>query len=85
VAVACAAAVFLLTGRTPANSSSGWVSGTRGCMVEARMAFIGTSAGVDVRLELRGAARMGRAPRACSGAPERVEHVGVCFCVCSSA
>jgi hypothetical protein len=54
-------------------------------MVEARMAFIGTSAGVDVRLELRGAARMGRAPRACSGAPERVEHVGVCFCVCSSA
>jgi hypothetical protein len=33
----------------------------------------------------RGAARGGGAPRACSGAPERVEHVGVCFCLCSNA
>jgi hypothetical protein len=39
---------------------------------------------VDARLARRGAARVGRAPRACSGAPERVEHVGVCFCPCSS-
>jgi hypothetical protein len=35
-----------------------------------------------------GAARgcaSGGAPRACSSALERVEHVGVCFCLCSSA
>jgi hypothetical protein len=83
VAVASAAASTLLTGRTPPNSSSGWVSGTRGCTVEVGMAFIG--AGVDERLARRGAARVGRAPRACSGAPERVKHVVVCFCLCSNA
>jgi hypothetical protein len=32
--------------------------------------------GVDARLARRRAARVGEAPRACSGAPERVEHVG---------
>jgi hypothetical protein len=32
-----------------------------------------------------GAARVGGAPRVCSGAPERVEHVGVCFRLCSNA
>jgi hypothetical protein len=83
VAVACAAAGTSLTGQTPANLSSGWVSDTRGCTVEAGMAFIG--AGVDARLARRGAARVGGAPRACSSAPERVEHMGVCFCLCSSA
>jgi hypothetical protein len=40
---------------------------------------------MDVRLAWRGVARVGRAPRACSGAPERVEHVGVCFYLCSTA
>jgi hypothetical protein len=85
VAVACAAAGTSLTGRTPANSSSGWVSGARGCMVKAGVAFIGAGAGVDAGLVRRGAARVGGAPRACSGALERVEHVGVCFCLCSSA
>jgi hypothetical protein len=39
------------------------------------MAFIGT--GVDAGLARRGAVRVGGAPRACSGMPERVEHVGV--------
>jgi hypothetical protein len=82
--VACAAAGTLLTGRTPANSSSGWVSGTRGCTIEAGMAFIGADAGVDARFARCGASRVGGAPRACSGAPERVEHVGVCFYLCSS-
>jgi hypothetical protein len=48
------------------------------------MAFIGTGAGVVARLARRGAARMGGALRACSGVPEHVEHVGVCFCLCSS-
>jgi hypothetical protein len=80
VVVACAAAGTSLTGQTPANSSSGWFSDARGCAVEAGMAFIGAS--VDARLARRRAVRMGGAPRACSGAPERVEHVGVCFCLC---
>jgi hypothetical protein len=81
--VASAAASTSHTRQTPANSSSGWVSGARGCMVEAGMAFIGegAGAGVDARL----ARHMGGAPRACSGAPERVEHVGVCFYLCSCA
>jgi hypothetical protein len=50
------------------------------------MAFIGAGAGagVDARLVRRGAERVGGAPRACSGAPECVKHVGVCFCLCSS-
>jgi hypothetical protein len=87
VAVACAAARTSLTGQTSANLSSGWVSDAQGCTVEAGMAFIGVGvgAGVDARLARRGAARVGRAPRACSGAPERVEHVCVCFYLCSSA
>jgi hypothetical protein len=48
------------------------------------MAFIGAGVGVDARLARHGAVRVG-APRACSGAPECVEHMGVCFCLCSSA
>jgi hypothetical protein len=40
--------------------------------------------GVDVRVARHGAARVGGAPRACSGALERVKHVGVCFCLCSN-
>jgi hypothetical protein len=85
VAVACEAAGTSLTGQTPVNSSSGWFSDAWGCTVEAEMAFIGAGAGADARLARRGAARVGGAPRACSGAPERVEHVGICFCLCSSA
>jgi hypothetical protein len=49
------------------------------------MAFIGAGAGMDAGLARHEAVRVGGAPRACSGAPERVEHVGVCFCLCSSA
>jgi hypothetical protein len=81
VVVACATAGTSLTGRIPVNSSSGWVSGARGCTVKAGMAFIGAS----TRLARRGAARVGGAPKGCSGAPQHVEHVGVCFCLCSSA
>jgi hypothetical protein len=81
--MARAAAGTSLTGQTPANLSSGWVSNARGCTVRVGMDFIG--AGVDAGLARRGATRVGGAPRACSGAPERVEHVCVCFCLCSSA
>jgi hypothetical protein len=85
VAVACAVGGTSLTGQTPMNLSSGWVSDARGCTVEAGMAFIAAGTGVGVGLARRGAARVGGAPRACSGAPERVEHVCVCFCPCSNA
>jgi hypothetical protein len=83
--VARAAADTSLTGQTLVNLSSVWVSDARGCMVEAGMAFIGAGTGVDEGLARRGAARVGRAPRACSGVLERVEHVCVCFCPCSNA
>jgi hypothetical protein len=85
MAMACAAAGTLLTRQTPVNLSSGWVSDARGCTVEARMAFIGAGVSVDTGLARHRAARMGGAPRACSDAPERVEHVCVCFCPCSNA
>jgi hypothetical protein len=49
------------------------------------MSFIAAGAGVDARLARCGAARVGGASRACFGAPESVEHVCVCFCLCSSA
>jgi hypothetical protein len=75
----------LLTGQISANSSSGWVGDARGCTIEVGMAFIATGAGVDVGLARLRAARVGRAPRVCSGALERVEHVCVFFCLCSSA
>jgi hypothetical protein len=54
VAVARAAAGTSLTGQTPTNLSSGWVTDARGCTVEAGMAFIGAGAGVDARLARRG-------------------------------
>jgi hypothetical protein len=73
--MACAAAGMSFFGQTPANLSSGWVRDARGCTVEAGVAFI--VAGVGVGLARRGAARVGGAPRACSGAPGRVEHMAV--------
>jgi hypothetical protein len=82
VVVACATAGTSLTGQTPANLSSGWVSDARGCTVEATMAFINAGAGMDAGLARCGATRVGGAPRVCSGTPERVEHVCVCFCPC---
>jgi hypothetical protein len=56
VAVACAAAGTLLTGQTPANLSSGWVSDAWGCTVKAGMAFIDAGAGLCAWAERRGRA-----------------------------
>jgi hypothetical protein len=67
VVVACAATGTSFTGQTPANLSLGWVSDARGCTVEAGMDFIAAGASVGAGLARRGAARMGGAPRACSG------------------
>jgi hypothetical protein len=71
--------------RSPVNLRSSEVESERGCTVEAGMTFIGAGAGMDTRLARRGAACVGGAPRSCSGAPDRIEHVGVCFCLCSNA
>jgi hypothetical protein len=76
VVVACAAAGTSLSGQTPANLCSGWVRDARGCTVEAGVAFIDAGAG----LARCGAAPMGGAPRACSGAPGHVEHMAVFIC-----
>jgi hypothetical protein len=81
--VACAAAGTPFYGKTPVNSSSGWVRDARGCTVKAGVDFI--AVGVGARLARRGAARVGGAPRACSGAPGRVKHVAVFICPSSCA
>jgi hypothetical protein len=85
VALAYSATGTSLTGQTPANLSSGLVSDARGCTVEVGVAFIDASAGVDAGLARRGAALVGGTPRACSGAPGRVEHVVVFICLSSCA
>jgi hypothetical protein len=85
VAVACAVAGTSLTGQTPVNLSSGRVSDARGCTGEAGVAFIDTGVGVDAGLARRRAARVGGTPRACSGAPGRVEHVVMFICPSSCA
>jgi hypothetical protein len=58
-----------------------WHAGVYG---RGRDGFYMRRCGVDARFARRGAARVGGAPRACSGALERVEHVGICFCLCST-
>jgi hypothetical protein len=67
------------------NLRSGEVESERGRTVEASVGFIGAGAGVGTGLAWRGAVRAGSSAGACSSAPERVEHVGVCFCLCSNA
>jgi hypothetical protein len=64
------------------NLRSSEVESERGRTVEASVGFIG--AGMGTGLAWRGAVRAGSSAGACSGALERVEHVGVCFCLCSN-
>jgi hypothetical protein len=64
---ACAAAGTPFSEQTSANSCSGGVRSTRGCTVETVVGFIAASVGMGAGLTQRGAARVGRAPRACSG------------------
>jgi hypothetical protein len=66
------------------NWRSGEVESERGRMVEASVGFIGAGVGGGTGLAWRGAVRAGSSAGACSGAPERVEHVGVCFCLSSN-
>jgi hypothetical protein len=67
VAGACAATGTPFSEQTPANSCSCGVRSARGWTVETGVGFIAMGAGVGVGLTRRGAARAGRAPRACSG------------------
>jgi hypothetical protein len=75
--------------QSPVNLRSDEVESERGRTVEASVGFIGAGVGVGVGvgtgLAWRGAVRAGPSAGACSGAPERVEHVGVCFYICSNA
>jgi hypothetical protein len=64
---------------------SGEVESERGRTIEALAGFIGTGTRSGTGLARRDAVCAGLSAGACSGAPERVEHVGVCFCPCSNA
>jgi hypothetical protein len=67
------------------NLRSGEVESERGRTVEASVGFIGAGTGVGTGLAWCGVVRVGLSAGACSGAPERVEHVGVCFFLYSNA
>jgi hypothetical protein len=68
--------------QSPVNLRSGKVESERGRTVEASVGFIG--AGVGTGLAWRDMVRAGLSVGACSSGPERVEHVGVCFYLCSN-
>jgi hypothetical protein len=64
------------------NLCSGEVESERGRTVEASVGFMGAGTGVGMGLAWRGAVHAGPSAGACSGTPERVKHMGVCFCLC---
>jgi hypothetical protein len=67
------------TEQSPVNWCSVEVESEQGHMVEASGGFIGEGAGEGTSSAWRGMVRAGLSAGACSGAPECVEHVGVCF------
>jgi hypothetical protein len=71
--------------QSPVNLHSDEVESERGHTVEASVGFIGAGMGMGTGLAWCGVVRVGLSVGACSGTPERVEHVGVCFCLCSNA
>jgi hypothetical protein len=80
-----AAAGTPCAGQTLVILHSGEVESERRRTVVALAGFIGADAGKGTGLARRGVVRAGLSAGASSGAPERVEHVGVCFCPCSNA
>jgi hypothetical protein len=70
--------------QSPVNLRSGEVESARGRTVEASVGFIGAGVGVGTGLAWRSVVRAGSSAGACSSALERVENVGVCFCLCSN-
>jgi hypothetical protein len=75
---------YAVHGQTPVGLGSGEVERVRRGMVKLPGRFIGAGAGhgVDLALARRGA-RGGACGRALASS-ERVEHVALCFCPCSS-
>jgi hypothetical protein len=69
-------------GQTPVISGSGEVESAWGSTVEASVGFIGAGAG---RRHRRGAGRAGSGAGRALARSERVEHVEVFFCPCSTA
>jgi hypothetical protein len=69
-------------GQTPVISGSGEVESARGSTVEASVGFIGAGAS---RRHGRGAGRTGSGAGRALARSERVEHVEVFFCPCSTA
>jgi hypothetical protein len=67
VVVTCATVGTAFSRQTPVNSCSGEVRSERGRTVETGVGFIVAGTGVGAVLTRRGAARVGQAPRACSG------------------
>jgi hypothetical protein len=71
-------------GQTPVGLGSGEVERVRRCTVKVPRGFIGAGAGHGAGLALaRRGARGGARGRALASS-ERVEHVALCFCPCSS-
>jgi hypothetical protein len=70
--------------QSPVNLRSGEVESERGRTVEALVGYVGAGAGVGTILAWCDVVRVWPSDGACFGTPERVEHVGVCFCLCSN-
>jgi hypothetical protein len=66
------------------NWHSGEVESERGRTIEASVGFIGAGASGGTGLAWHDMVHAGSSAGACSCAPERVEHVGVCLCLCSN-
>jgi hypothetical protein len=79
-----AAAGTPCTEETPMIWCSDEVESERGHTVEASAGFIGAGANGGTGLAWCGTVRAGPSAGACSGDARRVEHVGVCFCLCSN-
>jgi hypothetical protein len=80
-----AAAGTPCAGQTPVILRSGDVESERGRTVEALAGFIGAGASSGTGLARRDTVRARLSAGACSGTPECVEHMDVCFCPCYNA
>jgi hypothetical protein len=85
VAVDRAAAGTPSAGQTPVISCSGEVESARGSTAEASAGFIDAGAAGGTGVAWHSAGRMGLGARRALAHSERVEHVEVFFCPCSTA
>jgi hypothetical protein len=73
------------SGKIPANLGSSGAEGVRGTTVAALGCFIGTGTGEGAGSGVAWRGHAGPSAWACSGTPEEVEYMEVCFCPCSNA